>query len=117
MQAYLDNALIPSTYIALENNTLLGSAAIVEHDMDNKPELSPWLASVYVDKEYRYQGIGSKLVKHVINIARKANVTELFLFTTQQAEFYSKLGWNKLQSEKYRDEDVTIMSIKPGSDQ
>ncbi len=44
MLLYLKDDFIPSTYVAVDDE-LLGSAAIVECDMDIKPELRPWLAS------------------------------------------------------------------------
>lgn len=39
---------IPSIFIAVSGSQLVGSAALVDNDMDTKPNLSPWLAAVYV---------------------------------------------------------------------
>lgn len=46
MQAYLGADLVPSTFVGKWRGRLAGSAAIIESDMDTRPELSPWLASV-----------------------------------------------------------------------
>jgi GNAT superfamily N-acetyltransferase len=82
MSSYLADDLVPSTFIAKGNgNDLMGSAAIIENDMDTRPELTPWLASVFVAKEFRNRGIGSQLVKHVMDEVRKAGIMELYLFT------------------------------------
>lgn len=81
MQAYLGATLIPSMFICKEGDQLLGSAAIVSNDMDTKTELAPWLASVYVRQDYRNRGFGTALVGHVINIAKEAGYSNLYLFT------------------------------------
>lgn len=113
MQAYLSDELIPSTFIAKgKGNDLMGSATIIECDMDTHPELTPWLASVFVAKEFRTQGVGSRLVEHVMEEARKAGIRELYLFTPDRVTFYERLGWRVLNNEEYRGHWVTIMSIK-----
>ncbi len=110
MQHYLSDHLIPSMYIALNGDKLLGSAAIVEHDMDNHTELSPWLASVFVNPHHRRQGIGTALVKYVTQLAGN-KFDLLFLFTPDQSHFYRRLGWTEFSREQYHDEQVTLMKI------
>ena len=56
---------------------LFGSAAIIEHDMDTRMELSPWLASVFVAPEFRKRGIGSKLVTHVMEQAKNNKIKNI----------------------------------------
>ncbi|MCQ8119983.1 GNAT family N-acetyltransferase [Methylomonas rosea] len=111
MQAYLSSKLIPSTFICKHEDQLAGSAAIIESDMDTHPELTPWLASVYVAPEFRRKGIGAKLVKHVMLQAKTAGVAKLYLFTPDRADFYAKLGWVAIAEEVYRDHRVTAMSV------
>ena len=110
MQSFSNDALIPSTFIAVEKD-LLGSAAIVAHDMDTKQELSPWLASVFVSPENRSRGIGSELVLQVMNQARNAGIKTLYLFTPDKERFYIRLGWQTISNEIYRGHVVTVMQI------
>jgi GNAT superfamily N-acetyltransferase len=100
--------LIPSTFVA-QKDGLLGSAAIVENDLESKPELSPWLASVFVFPEHRGQGIGSALVKYVMERAKEAGIPVLYLFTPDKEPFYLKLGWETLSREVFRGHPITIM--------
>lgn len=111
MQSYLNDELVPSTFIAKQQGRLMGSAAIVEHDMDTRLELSPWLASVFVAPEYRCKGIGSKLVLQVMSRARDAGVSKLYLFTPDMERLYKKLGWSTIDQEIYRGHEVTVMQI------
>ena len=111
MQQYLDNNLIPSTYVAMEDGSLLGSAALIKHDMDTRLHLTPWLASVYVAPQFRKKGIGSRLVTHVTDEAKKAGITNLYLFTPDQEDFYKRLGWKPYDEEHYYGKNVTIMEL------
>lgn len=112
MQAYLNDDFVPSTWLAEENGVLLGSAAIIESDMETHPALTPWMASVFVKAEYRRKGIGSALVKHVVASAKQAGYETLYLFTPDQQSLYQKLGWKKLHDEIYRGCEVTIMKYE-----
>jgi GNAT superfamily N-acetyltransferase len=111
MQSYLSDDLVPSTFIA-KGPHLMGSAAITDHDMDTRPQLTPWLASVFVAPEFRNQGVGSHLVKHVMQKAKDTGIETLYLFTPDRASFYEKLGWKILDNEEYRGHAVTVMSVK-----
>ncbi len=111
MQLFLNEDFIPSTYIALDDE-LLGSAALVENDMETNPQLSPWLASVFVTEQHRCRGVGTQLIRHVMQQARQAGINSLYLFTPDKADFYQKLGWKILKTELYHGQEVTIMEAR-----
>jgi N-acetylglutamate synthase-like GNAT family acetyltransferase len=111
MRSYLGGDLIPSMLIAVDGDQVLGSAALIASDMDTKPELSPWLANVYVKFDKRGLGIGARLVQSIMDIARENNLPCIYLFTPDQEKFYEKLGWKTLTKEIYRNSAVTIMQL------
>lgn len=100
---------IPQTFVALEDETPVGTASLIENDMSTQKELSPWLASVYVVPEFRNRGIGSKLVRVAIQEAKHLGTSRLYLLTPDKIKFYSNLGWRILRCAEYRGENVTIM--------
>ena len=112
MQAYLGPDLIPSTFVYKVGQKTAGSAALVACDMETRPELSPWLASVFVAPEFRRQGIGAALVRHVMAQAKQANFERVYLFTPDRSDFYRKLGWRNLFTESYRGHFVTVMAVE-----
>jgi N-acetylglutamate synthase-like GNAT family acetyltransferase len=112
MSEYLNDEFIPSTLIAKERGELIGSAALIESDMDSHKELTPWLASVFVKPSHRGKGVGSLLVKHVMDVAKENGMKELYLFTPSEEHFYKQLGWDRFAKEDYRGSLVTIMSTK-----
>ena len=111
MAGFLEAGLVPTTFVAVDGDVVLGSAAIIESDMDTRPTLSPWLASVYVDESRRGQGVGSRLVKHVMAAAQREGIEKLYLFTEDRVAFYERLGWQVLAREDYHGESVTVMEV------
>lgn len=110
MQPYLNNNFIPSTFIA-EDKTLLGSAAIIQNDMETRAELSPWLASVYVSTENRNRGTGTKLVRYIMSCAKDEAYNTLYLFTADRQKFYENLGWFVFDTECYHGQQVSLMQV------
>jgi len=104
-------AQVPTTVIALSGSRLLGSASLIAHDMDTYPELSPWLASVYVAPEYRRRGIGSALVQRIVAQARALGFEHLYLFTPDKEHFYARLGWSVLERTMYRGYAQVVMVL------
>lgn len=112
MREDLEGKIIPTTYIAEDDQgALLGSASILADDMSSHPELTPWLASVYVDQSQRGKGIGSRLVKQVMQHAQDNGIKRLYLYTPDQEQLYARLGWQLYSREPYNGTPVTIMSI------
>jgi GNAT superfamily N-acetyltransferase len=112
---HLHRDRIPLTVVALDGDTLLGSASLVEEDFPGRADLKPWLASVFVSPEHRRRGVGSALVRHVVGCARELGVPELFLFTWNQEKLYSGLGWRVVERTRLGERDVAIMTIEPAS--
>src|SRR5260370_16869469 len=71
---------IPTTYVALEADELLGSVTLVEHDMLTRPELSPWVAGVYVAPAHRHRVIRSPLVPYPSPQTAHMDVNPLSLY-------------------------------------
>ena len=99
----------PAMFVAHRNGNPLGSARLIDNDMDTHPELSPWLASLYVLKEFRHQGIGSALIRKIENTATELNFETIYLFTEDKQSIYNKQAWQILANETYCDQAITIM--------
>jgi GNAT superfamily N-acetyltransferase len=109
---------IPTVFVATEGDQLLGSASLVEHDMETRQDLTPWLAGVFVLPEYRRRGIGAALVKRVVEEARSLAVARLYLYTPGSGAFYLRLGWSVVERTFYRslwgDQELMIMKQELG---
>jgi N-acetylglutamate synthase-like GNAT family acetyltransferase len=103
---------IPETFIAVENNKFLGTASLVGNDMSTRPELTPWLAGVFVDPIFRNNGVGAELVKTVVAEAEIIGIKKFYLWTANKMNYYSNLGWQFFEQTNYLKKNVTIMSYE-----
>lgn len=100
---------IPSIFIAISESKLVGSAALVQNDMDTKPDLSPWLAAVYVKETFRHQGLATELIARCQAEAACSNANAWYLYTEFASKFYEKLGWLHLERCEYKGVTVDVM--------
>jgi GNAT superfamily N-acetyltransferase len=101
---------IPSVFVAMEGGTLLGSAELIASDMDERPELTPWLAGVYVVADHRGRGLATALVRRVEQEAAELGVERLYLYTPSAEGLYERLGWQFAEHWEHAGHQVTIMS-------
>ena len=103
--------VIPTTYLAFDGAELLGSVTLVENDMSIRPDLTPWLAGMYVKPESRLRGVGTALVRHAVQKTAEMGIERLYLYTHTARTFYEKLGWYHIAYSYYEGQDVSIMAI------
>ena len=100
---------VPIFFIAVEGGELVGSASLITQDMDNRPDLTPWLADVFVKPEYRGRGIATSLIQRIESEARSVGIVRLYLYTPDAAKLYKKLGWRIVEECQYKGVQVQIM--------
>lgn len=66
--------------ILLDNQTLVGFISIFPTDCDERKDLSPWYATMYVKKEYRGNGY-SKILNNVSFFLYSSYILLLYKFT------------------------------------
>jgi GNAT superfamily N-acetyltransferase len=100
---------IPIAFVAVGGKEPMGSASIVECDMDTHSHLKPWLSSVYVSSDYRNRGIGTKLVTRIIEEVKLHGFPILYLWTPKKEKFYAKRGWALIERTTYKNENASVM--------
>jgi GNAT superfamily N-acetyltransferase len=96
-------------FALLADGESVGTASLVAHDLDQRPDLTPWLASLCVRPEARGRGYASILVKAVECAARASGVTTLWLYTWSAAPLYAGLGWATVGAARDGEYDVVLM--------
>jgi len=109
LQERLHRDSIPLTLVATDAEAVLGTVSLVNCDMEARPDLSPWSASLYVESGRRRRGIGSALVEAAVRESKRLGINSLFLFTDTSESLYAKHGWKRIESCVYRDREVVIM--------
>ena len=105
---------IPTTFVASEGPGLLGTASLVVSDLPERPELSPWLASVYVLPRYRRIGIATALIGRVLAQASWLGMEQVYLQTAGRVDFYRRLGWVEHEQLEADGRLVTVLAKNLG---
>jgi GNAT superfamily N-acetyltransferase len=105
----LNTAGYPIAFIALENGTPIGTASLVDNDLEECPQLSPWLAGLFVLPQHRRCGHGAHLVSLATDHTRRGGSAKLHLFTPDRQAFFRKLGWVESQRLLHRQVPVSVM--------
>lgn len=100
----------PIVFVAERDGVALGTATLDTDDLPARPDLAPWLASVWVAPAARRQGVAGSLVAHVEAEAARLGHRRIHLFTPDKAAFYAARGWQAIGSEPWRDMRVTLMA-------
>jgi predicted N-acetyltransferase YhbS len=82
---------IPLSFLAFAGNDPAGTVQLIACDSRARPDLTPWLAALYVDPPHREKGIGGRLVRRLVLEASRLGCAEMFL-ETDIPEFYARLG-------------------------
>ncbi len=100
---------IPVVLVAFEETELVGTVCLKTHDMDNRLDLSPWLAGLYVAASWRGKGMGTALVKAIEQKAKTLGIRKLYLYTPSAVSFYTRMSWRVIEAAEYHGAGVTIM--------
>ncbi|WP_276497725.1 GNAT family N-acetyltransferase [Pontibacter litorisediminis] len=109
LREHLQAQPLPAALVALDGEEPAGSVLLIESDgVDALPDLTPWLAALYVLPEYRGQGVGKQLVQALEQHAIQAGFCDLYLVATDRVSFYYELGW-RVYTKLVGKNGITIM--------
>jgi GNAT superfamily N-acetyltransferase len=83
----------PRSFALLVDGKPIGTASLVAHDLDERPDLAPWLAGVFVIPEARGRGHVVHLIQAVEAACRSAAIPVVWLYTAGAERVYARAGW------------------------
>ena len=83
--------------ILLDDNNLVGFISIFPKDGDERKDLSPWYATMYIKENYRGKGYSKILNSAILKETRKRNIEKLYL-KTELENYYEKFGAKYLEN-------------------
>ena len=86
---------IPQWYVVLDGDKIIAGIGVIENDFHNRKDLTPNVCAVYVEKEYRCQGIAGEMLQFVCRDMKNKNINILYLIT-DHTSFYERYGWKFL---------------------
>jgi GNAT superfamily N-acetyltransferase len=97
------------TFVLFDHDQPAGTVGLVRTDLEARPDLTPWLAGLFVKPAFRGRGYATALVRQVEAFARAASVPVLWLYTSTYEPFYLRLGWHRVGMEQDGGHEVVLM--------
>lgn len=105
-QPMLEADNIPFALVAHDGESYIGSVLVIENDLDERRQYAPWIAALWVDPDFRKQGIAATLILAARRQAAAHGHDICYLCATvEKREYYLKQGFELLE------EDVTGLDI------
>ena len=83
----------PQMFVLLEGELPVGTATLARKDLDEKPDLTPWLAGVFVIPDRRGRGYVYHLFAGFEAACRSASIKVAWLYTNTAERVYQRAGW------------------------
>jgi GNAT superfamily N-acetyltransferase len=100
---------IPRTFVLLVDDEPVGTASLAAQDLDERPDLTPWLAGVFVAPHARRNGYAGLLIAAVEREARAASISTLWLYTRAAERIYARAGWETVETVMHAGKPFALM--------
>ncbi len=111
-----NKSAVPQWYLAMDaaNGVIAGGLGVIENDFHDRKDLTPNVCAVYVEEDYRCQGIAGALLDFVCADMADRGIDTLYLLTDHDS-FYERYGWRFLcMAQGDGEEKMSRMYVKEG---
>jgi GNAT superfamily N-acetyltransferase len=97
LREIVSNETFPFAIVAHDGDRYVGSALGIASDMDERPQLTPWVAAVWVEPHYRKQNVGRALVASAEETLRRTFPRVYLCARPERHDFYAQQGWQPIE--------------------
>lgn len=102
----------PLCLVAHSGDGFVGTASVIASDLEERPDLSPWVAAVWVDPPFRGMGIGGEIVLKAAHAALDGGASAVHLCALPgKRAFYERLGW-RLDEKDVGEDRLDVFSMR-----
>lgn len=83
---------VPHWYIIIHRGKIIAGLGAIENDFHKRPDLTPNICAVYVEKRYRKKGIARMLLDNACADLADQGIHDVYLITSH-TDFYEHCGW------------------------
>lgn len=104
---------LPQALVAHDGDAFLGTAHLIDNDLESRPQYSPWVAAVWVEEAHRKAGIGQALVLAAAEVGFTMEFDTVYLCAKPAVSaFYEQMGWQRIEEDV---EGLNVFAMKrPG---
>ena len=101
LDAYLDSLReaqetttgVPAWYAIMDDaKNIIAGLGVIENDFHKRKDLAPNVCAVFVEPQWRKQGLARLLLNHVTRELAKKGILDAYLLTDHR-DFYEHCGW------------------------
>lgn len=91
---------LPKAFVARDGATFLGTISLISSDLDERPDLGPWAAALWVEPAARSRGVAAALLDRAIGAGLAIGAPHVYLCAqTRLAAFYLDRGWRLMETD------------------
>lgn len=110
MKNYVNNETKLGWYLCLDNDKIIGGLGVIENDFHERKDLTPNICAVYVEEEYRNNGIAGRLLNIAVDDLKTNGISPVYLIT-DHVGFYERYGFTFLTMTKCDGGDISRIYI------
>jgi GNAT superfamily N-acetyltransferase len=97
LEENMNAAAIPFALVAHQDAAFLGTSSVIVSDLEELPQLTPWVAAVWVEPDYRRLQIGRALVARAVDDVFARGIARAYLCALPARRgFYLRLGFRPI---------------------
>lgn len=109
LQNSLNKDHLPITLVGMMGGNLVGSVSLVVTDLPGRPDLGPWLTSLYVHPDCRGFHVVEKLLCGGLHQFSELGEPHVYAWLEKNVYVYQRWGWRLFETARYRNNDTYIM--------
>ncbi|MEZ9454961.1 GNAT family N-acetyltransferase [Vibrio splendidus] len=107
-----DCVQLPPVIVVLRDNVVIGGLAYSHFQEPHQVRDVVWINAVYVDAQWRGQGIASELINRGVKQVSSTVQTQLYVYTNVM-ELYQGLGWSVVDIDSEANHKVMSIELNP----
>lgn len=101
---------LPLALVAHDGDAFLGTAHLIDNDLESRPQYSPWVAALWVDEAARKSGLGTALARAGAEAAFKQGFETVYLCAKPHlSAYYEGMGWQRIEDDV---EGTNVFALK-----
>lgn len=93
MDSFLKGNTALGWFLCMDEDKIVGGLGVINNDFHDRKDLTPNICALYVEEDYRKQGIAGKLLDMAVADLRRKNISPIYLLT-DHTSFYERYGWD-----------------------
>ena len=108
----MNRGQVPMTFVAMAEGEPAGTVSLLDRSVASHEHLHPWVASLYVGRQWRNGGLATRLVETAAAAARRLGVATIYIGVAGRArQHYEQQGWRYLGEGQVADDPADRVDV------